>query len=364
MSISPFSVGAIIESLRKSDWKKFPGERLDQIVDFLQSCDDGAKWAFLGEIAAERLKASDLDPQFRSALYKTQVEAIAHTGKPIDLKPVMKLAQTEFAKLPRVSGGGVQIALSPRLRTVLTRAHDELAQFGDEYVSTEHLLLGLIKLGQGVAVNVLQKMGLDLETVRMEVEKQVGTGPDQKMIGNIPYTPRVKKVLALAAKEAKALNHTYVGTEHILLGLLREGDGVAARVLKNLDVDIDDAYQVLLKFESGALGHLLVDVIARSPVRYFRLCSERATIEWDATGTKQVRIFRAGGDWEIIPEPERIQEPGYVYSENPYIDEMRDFIAACRQEKPWGYTLAEDKATLDLLQNIEASSDERKQIDV
>ncbi len=134
--------------------------------------------------------------------------------------------------------------------------------------------------------------------------------------------------------------------------------------LSTLDVDIDDAYQVLLKFESGALGHLLVDVIARSPVRYFRLCSERATIEWDATGTKQVRIFRAGGDWEIIPEPERIQEPGYVYSENPYIDEMRDFIAACRGEKPWGYTLAQDKATLDLLQQIETSSDERRQIEV
>src|SRR5207237_1439937 len=115
------------------------------------------------------------------------------------------------------------------------------------FVGTEHLLLGLIKLGQGVAVNVLQKMGLDLETVRMEVEKQVGTGPDQKMIGNIPYTPRVKKVLALAAKEAKALNHTYVGTEHILLGLLREGDGVAARVLKNLDVDIEQTRQEILK---------------------------------------------------------------------------------------------------------------------
>jgi ATP-dependent Clp protease ATP-binding subunit ClpC len=96
-------------------------------------------------------------------------------------------------------------------------------------------------------VNVIQKMGLDLETVRMEVEKQVGTGPDQKLIGNIPYTPRVKKVLALASKEAKALNHTYVGTEHILLGLLREGDGVAARVLKNLDVDIEQTRQEILK---------------------------------------------------------------------------------------------------------------------
>src|SRR5215216_1440817 len=136
---------------------------------------------------------------------------------------------------------------TPRAQQVLALARKEADRFNHNFVGTEHLLLGLIKLGQGVAVNVLQKMGLDLETVRMEVEKQVGTGPDQKMIGNIPYTPRVKKVLALAAKEAKALNHTYVGTEHILLGLLREGDGVAARVLKNLDVDIEQTRQEILK---------------------------------------------------------------------------------------------------------------------
>ena len=136
---------------------------------------------------------------------------------------------------------------TPRAQQVLALARKEADRFNHNFVGTEHLLLGLIKLGQGVAVNVLQKMGLDLETVRLEVEKQVGTGPDQKMVGNIPYTPRVKKVLALAAKEAKALNHTYVGTEHILLGLLREGDGVAARVLKNLDVDIELTRQEILK---------------------------------------------------------------------------------------------------------------------
>jgi ATP-dependent Clp protease ATP-binding subunit ClpC len=136
---------------------------------------------------------------------------------------------------------------TPRAQQVLALARKEADRFNHNFVGTEHLLLGLIKLGQGVAVNVLQKLGLDLETVRMEVEKQVGTGPDQKMIGNIPYTPRVKKVLALASKEAKALNHTYVGTEHILLGLLREGDGVAARVLKNLDVDIEQTRQEILK---------------------------------------------------------------------------------------------------------------------
>jgi ATP-dependent Clp protease ATP-binding subunit ClpC len=136
---------------------------------------------------------------------------------------------------------------TPRAQQVLALARKEADRLNHNFLGTEHLLLGLIKLGQGVAVNVLQKMGLELETVRLEVEKQVGTGPDQKMIGNIPYTPRVKKVIALAQKEAKNLNHTYVGTEHLLLGLLREGDGVAAKVLRALDVDIEQCRQEILK---------------------------------------------------------------------------------------------------------------------
>jgi ATP-dependent Clp protease ATP-binding subunit ClpC len=136
---------------------------------------------------------------------------------------------------------------TPRAQQVLALARKEADRFNHNYVGTEHLLLGLIKLGQGVAVNVLQKMGLDLETVRMEVEKQVGSGPDTKMVGNIPYTPRVKKVLALAGKEAKSLQHSYVGTEHILLGLLREGEGVAARVLKSLEIDIERTRNEVLK---------------------------------------------------------------------------------------------------------------------
>src|ERR1700682_1978244 len=134
-----------------------------------------------------------------------------------------------------------------RAQQVFVLARKEAERFNHNYVGTEHLLLGLIKLGQGVAVTVLQKMGLDLETVRMEVEKHVGSHPETKMIGNIPYTPRVKKVLALAGKEAKALNHSYVGTEHILLGLLREGEGVAARVLKSLEVDIERTRNEILK---------------------------------------------------------------------------------------------------------------------
>ena len=136
---------------------------------------------------------------------------------------------------------------TPRAQQVLALARKEADRFNHNYVGTEHLLLGLIKLGQGVAVNVLTKLGLDLETVRMQVEQQVGSGPETKMVGNIPYTPRVKKVLALASKEAKALNHSYVGTEHILLGLLREGEGVAAQVLRNLEVNLDKARSEILK---------------------------------------------------------------------------------------------------------------------
>jgi len=136
---------------------------------------------------------------------------------------------------------------TPRAQQVLALARKEADRFHHNYVGTEHVLLGLIKLGQGVAVSVLQKMGLDLETVRAAVEKQVGTGQETKPAGNIPYTPRVKKVLALAGKEAKALNHSYVGTEHILLGLLREGEGVAARVLKSLDIDIERTRNEILR---------------------------------------------------------------------------------------------------------------------
>ena len=136
---------------------------------------------------------------------------------------------------------------TPRAQQVLALARKEADRFNHNYVGTEHLLLGLIKLGQGVAVSVLQKMGLDLETVRGAVEKQVGVGQEGKTGGSIPYTPRVKKVLALAGKEAKALNHSYVGTEHILLGLLREGEGVAARVLKSLEIDIERTRNEILK---------------------------------------------------------------------------------------------------------------------
>ena len=156
-------------------------------------------------------------------------------------------AVTAAVQQPNIMSEEAFNNFTPRAQQVLALARKEADRFNHNYVGTEHLLLGLIKLDQGVAVNVLKKMGLDLETVQMEVEKHVPPGPDHKVAGTIPYTPRVKKVLDLAAKEAKQLSHTYVGTEHILLGLLREGNGVAAKVLRGLDIDLDQTRQEILK---------------------------------------------------------------------------------------------------------------------
>lgn len=144
-----------------------------------------------------------------------------------------------------------------RAQQVLQLARQEAERFNHGHLGTEHLLMGLIALGQGVAVSVLQKMDVNLETVRLEVEKAVGVGPETKTVGSIPFTPRVKKVLALAGSEARAMNHAYVGTEHLLLGLLREGEGVAARVLRNLGVDLEKTRSEVLKeldpaYEAGA----------------------------------------------------------------------------------------------------------------
>jgi ATP-dependent Clp protease ATP-binding subunit ClpC len=136
---------------------------------------------------------------------------------------------------------------TPRAQQVINLARKESDRFNHPYIGTEHLLLGVIALGEGVAVTVLERLGVSLEAVRLEVESAVGQGPQTKVEGNVPFTPRAKKVLQLAVAEAQALSHTYVGTEHILLGLLREGEGVAAQVLRNLNVNVDKARQEIMR---------------------------------------------------------------------------------------------------------------------
>ncbi|HHH76214.1 MAG TPA: ATP-dependent Clp protease ATP-binding subunit, partial [Phycisphaerae bacterium] len=133
-----------------------------------------------------------------------------------------------------------------RARKVMALANQEAQRFNHEYIGTEHVLLGLVKEGSGVGANVLKNLGVDLHKVRMEVEKLVKAGPDMVTMGKLPQTPRAKKVIEYAIEEARNLNHNYVGTEHLLLGLLREHEGVAAQVLMNLDLKLDEVREEVL----------------------------------------------------------------------------------------------------------------------
>jgi ATP-dependent Clp protease ATP-binding subunit ClpC len=129
-------------------------------------------------------------------------------------------------------------------------AREEARRFNHEYIGTEHILLGLVKEGSGVAANVLQNLDIELKKIRLEVEKIVQSGSDLVSVGQLPFTPRVKKVLEYAMEEARALGHNYIGTEHLLLGLLREQEGVAAQVLLNLGVKLEDVREEVI----GLLG--------------------------------------------------------------------------------------------------------------
>ena len=138
-----------------------------------------------------------------------------------------------------------------RARKVMQLANQEAQRFNHEYIGTEHILLGLVKEGSGVAANVLKNLEVDLRKIRLEVEKIVQSGPDMVTMGKLPQTPRAKKVIEYAMEEARNLNHNYVGTEHLLLGLIREQEGVAAQVLMNLGLKLEDVREEVLNL----LGH-------------------------------------------------------------------------------------------------------------
>src|ERR1700760_4624422 len=133
-----------------------------------------------------------------------------------------------------------------RARKVMQLANQEAQRFNHEYIGTEHVLLGLIKEGSGVAANVLKNLDVDLRKIRLEVEKIVQSGPDMVTMGKLPQTPRAKKVIEYSIEEARNLNHNYVGTEHLLLGLLREQEGVAAQVLMNLGLKLEEVREEVL----------------------------------------------------------------------------------------------------------------------
>jgi ATP-dependent Clp protease ATP-binding subunit ClpC len=136
--------------------------------------------------------------------------------------------------------------LTDRARKVMALANQEAQRLNHEYIGTEHILLGLVKEGSGVGANVLKNLDIDLRKVRLEVEKLVKSGPEMVTMGKLPQTPRAKKVIEYAIEEARNLNHNYVGTEHLLLGLLREHDGVAAQVLMNLGLKLEEVREEVL----------------------------------------------------------------------------------------------------------------------
>jgi ATP-dependent Clp protease ATP-binding subunit ClpC len=133
-----------------------------------------------------------------------------------------------------------------RARKVMALANQEAQRFNHDCIGTEHILLGLVKEGSGVGAQVLKNLDVDIKKLRLEIEKLVKSGPDMVTMGKLPQTPRAKKVIEFAIEEARSLNHNYVGTEHILLGLLREADGIAAQVLMNLGLKLEDVRQEVL----------------------------------------------------------------------------------------------------------------------
>jgi len=151
-----------------------------------------------------------------------------------------------------------------RAKKVMTLARQEATRFNHEYIGTEHILLGLVQEGSGVAATVLRNLGVDLDKIRQEVENMVKQGPPTTTMGQLPFTPRAKKVLELSMEEASSLGHNYVGTEHLLLGLIRENEGIAAQVLMNLGVKLESVREEVLEFlgadptqdedEAGPLG--------------------------------------------------------------------------------------------------------------
>ena len=140
-----------------------------------------------------------------------------------------------------------------RARRVVVLAQEEARMLNHNYIGTEHILLGLIHEGEGVAAKALESLGIALEGVRQQVEEIIGQG-QQAPSGHIPFTPRAKKVLELSLREALQLGHNYIGTEHILLGLIREGEGVAAQVLVKLGADLNRVRQQVLQLLSGYQG--------------------------------------------------------------------------------------------------------------
>ncbi len=191
-----------------------------------------------------------------------------------------------------------------RARKVINLARQEAERLGHEFIGTEHILLGLVKEGSGVAANVLENLGVDLEKIRIEVEKYVSSpGETISASSSLPFTPKAKKVLELAMEEARNLEHNYIGTEHLLLGVLREQDGMAAQVLLNLGVKLEDVRAELMELLGADVSHDAGAGHAADPAKP----EENATPALDSFGRDLTQLAREGSLDPVIGRAKEIQ---------------------------------------------------------
>ena len=200
-----------------------------------------------------------------------------------------------------------------RARRVVVLAQEEARRLNHNYIGTEHILLGLIHEGEGVAARALESLGISLDAVRQQVEEIIGRG-QQAPPGHIPFTPRAKKVLELSLREALQLGHDYVGTEHILLGLIREGDGVAAQVLVKLGADLNRVRQQVIQLLTGYQGPGVMSAGSRLGERMRARLPDDALARFDALDRRLAALER----WVSI---------------QPDLDDLDQEIAQVRQEK-------------------------------
>jgi ATP-dependent Clp protease ATP-binding subunit ClpA len=171
-----------------------------------------------------------------------------------------------------------------RARKTLAYARQEAQRFNHDYIGTEHILLGLIREDSSAAASVLRNLDLDVRKIRLEVEGMMQSSPESQRIGQPPFTPRAKKVIEFSLEEARALGHNYIGTEHILLGLLRESEGVAAHVLMNLGLKIEGVREEVLRFLRA------------------KALSDSVTETCDFKKTQDARTQSQAGTWPLFSE--------------------------------------------------------------
>jgi ATP-dependent Clp protease ATP-binding subunit ClpC len=212
-----------------------------------------------------------------------------------------------------------------RARRVVALAQDEARRLNHGWIGTEHILLALVHEGEGVAARTLESLGISLDAVRQQVEEIIGQG-QQAPSGHIPFTPRAKKVLELSLREALQLGHNYIGTEHILLGLIREGDGVAAQVLVRLGADLDRVRQQVIELLYGHPGQDVGSAGSRPGERAPAGLPEEALARFDALDRRLTALERWVG---MQPDLEDLdQEIAQVRREKEAAIERQDFEAA------------------------------------